>query len=283
MQHVALLGQPVGHSVSPAMQEAAFAAVGLPWRYLAFDVPPVTFPDAVSGLRALGFVGANVTVPHKAAAAALADVVEERGRRAGACNTLRFTGGRVEGFNTDVPGFIEAVDAAFGPSTLRDATVLVLGAGGAARSVLLACVEEGARRVHLLNRSLQRARALADDFPDLARLAVAPLDDETFADHLAEADLVIQTTTVGMAPDQAATPVRWPDALPPRLHVFDLIYNPRRTRFLKDAEAGGAKVCDGLGMLVSQGAIAFEHWTGRTAPRDVMRGAAEAAMRARHG
>lgn len=279
MRYVALLGQPIGHSVSPAMQEAAFASVGLPWRYLAFDVSAASFPDAVNGLRALGFVGANVTVPHKATAAALADIADERVRRAGACNTLRFTAGRVEGINTDVPGFIEAIDAAFGPSTLRDATVLVVGAGGAARSVLLACVEQGARQVRLLNRSLDRARALAIDFAPGPWLTVAPLEDRVFATHLTEVDVVVQTTAVGLAPDVEATPAGWPDTLPVGLAVYDLIYTPRPTRFLREAAARGARVSDGLGMLVSQGALAFEYWTGRPAPRGVMRAAAEAALR----
>lgn len=278
MRYVALLGQPVGHSVSPAMQEAAFAAVGLPWRYLAFDVNAASFPEAVNGLRALGFVGANVTVPHKAAAAALADTADERVRRAGACNTLRFTAGRVEGINTDVPGFIEAIDAAFGTSTLRDATVLVVGAGGAARGVLLACAEQGARRVRLLNRSLDKARALADLFAPAPWLTVAPLEDRVFAASLADVDVVVQTTAVGMAPAAEATPAPWPDTLPAGLRVYDLIYTPRPTRFLREAAERGARGSDGLGMLVAQGALAFEYWTGRPAPRDVMRIAAEAAL-----
>lgn len=278
MRYVALLGQPVGHSVSPAMQDAAFAAVGLPWRYLAFDVHAENFPDSVNGLRALGFVGANVTVPHKAAAAALADTSDERVRLAGACNTLRFTTGRVEGINTDVPGFIEAIDAAFGPTTLRDANVLVVGAGGAARGVLLACVEQGARRVRLLNRSLDKARALAAHLPQAPWLTVAPLDQRVFAASLAGVDVVVQTTAAGMALSPDATPAPWPDTLPPDLRVYDLIYTPRLTRFLREAAERGAKVSDGLGMLVSQGALAFEYWTGLTAPRDVMQAAASAAL-----
>ena len=277
MRYVALLGQPVGHSVSPAMQEAAFAHVGLPWRYLTFDVSPERFPEAVHSLRALGFVGANDTVPHKAAAAALADSAEPRVGRSGACNTLRFTETHIEGFNTDVAGFVSDLDTSFGTGVLNGASVVVVGAGGAARAALLACAEQKARSVTLLNRSRERAEALAAAFPDLS-LAIAPLADEPFAAAVANATLVVQTTSAGMSPSVDVTPAAWPGTLPSGLAVYDLIYRPRRTRFLQDAAARGAKVCDGLGMLVEQGAAAFEHWTGQPAPREIMRKAAEDAL-----
>lgn len=278
MQHAALLGHPVGHSVSPAMQEAAFAAMGLPWRYLAFDAPPESFSESVKALRTLRFVGANVTVPHKAAAASLVEVAEERVRRSGACNTLRFSRGTVEGMNTDIPGLIEALDDAFGASVLHGASVVVLGAGGAARGVLLACIEQRARRVRLLNRSMARAQALAADFPDAPALTTGPLDDAALAAAIAEATLVVQATSSGMGGDAEASPARWPDRLPPHLCVYDLVYTPRPTRFLREAAERGARTCDGLGMLVAQGALSLEAWAGAAAPRDVMRAAAERAL-----
>lgn len=273
---VALLGHPVGHSVSPAMQEAAFREVGLDWRFLPFDVVPERLEDAIRGLEALGFVGANVTVPHKLAALSLADRVDSRAGTVGACNTLVFRDGRREGYNTDVAGFAEAAAEAFGDDVLRGARVVVIGAGGAARAILAACIEMNARGVTVLNRSVERAQSLVRAFPDSATtLEAGGLD--TFGEVLEGATVVVQTTSVGMAPGIDAIPLAWPRRLD-GVAVYDVIYNPRETRFMREAQALGARVCDGLGMLVAQGAHAFALWTGREAPRGIMREAAERAL-----
>jgi shikimate dehydrogenase len=279
---VALLGHPVGHSVSPAMQEAAFAHVGLPWRFLPFDVASEHLREAIRGLQVLGFVGANVTVPHKLAALALADQADGRAAGVGAANTLVFRNRRCEAYNTDVAGFSEDVDLAFGGGTLRGARVLVIGAGGAARAVLAACIEQNAWRVTVLNRSLDRAEALIKATPRTATLLAArPLRDDTFAEALDGEDgarIVVQTTNVGMAPSAEASPVAWPERIAAGLCVYDVIYNPLETRFLREAAARGARTRDGLGMLVAQGAHAFELWTGQPAPREVMFAAAREAL-----
>jgi shikimate dehydrogenase len=235
---VALLGHPVSHSLSPRMQNAAFAARALDWAYVACDVEPDELPAAVAGLRALGFAGANVTIPHKGAVAELCDELDDLSRRSGAVNTLVFRdGGRILGANTDGPAVASAVDA-------RGAHVLVLGRGGAARAVAGALEEAGAASVRLASRS-------DPDWPP-------PGDDATILVN--------------------ATPLREEAPVPPRPHqqVVDLAYRPDGgpTALVAAArEAGCATVVDGLEILVRQGAASFELWTGVAAPLDVMRAA----------
>lgn len=261
------------------MQDAAFEALGLDWRYLPFDVLPENFAPAVEGLRALGFVGANVTVPHKHAALMLADVIEASAESVGACNVLMFSDSKVRGLNSDAHGFKQDLQAHFGPRMVG-ATVLVMGAGGAARAVVEACAGD-ADRVIVMNRSVDRATSIIESFQSeqsATRYEARVLNEDAFNNALSSATLVVQTTSCGMYPHIDATPVAWPDTVPKDLCVYDVIYNPRKTRFMREAAARGAKVCDGLGMLVEQGALAFEIWTGQSAPREVMRAAAELAM-----
>jgi shikimate dehydrogenase len=234
---VALLGHPVDHSLSPRMQNAAFAARGLDWAYVALDVQPDALPAAVAGLRALGFAGANVTIPHKGAAAALCAELDDLARASGAVNTLVFRDGRIVGANTDGPAVVSAVAA-------RGAHALVLGRGGAARSVAVALEDAGAASVRLASRSDR-------DWPPDARGATILVN---------------------------ATPLR--DEAPVAPHagqqVVDLAYRPdgRPTALVEAARAAGcATVADGLEILVRQGAAAFELWTGIPAPVDVMRAA----------
>lgn len=277
-RYVALLGHPVRHSVSQAMQEAAFSTVGLSWRYLPFDVVPERLRVAMRALVDLDFVGANVTVPHKEAALRLAEHADEIASMVGACNTLCIRDGSLYAHNTDVAGFTEAVETAFG--NVLGGHVVVLGAGGAARAVLAGCLSKGARHVRVLNRSVERARKLVASFSaGETKLEVGPLDEAAFADALRDAALVVQTTSCGTLPDVGWSPIAWPPSLPSSLCVFDLVYNPRPTRFMQEASALGADVCDGLGMLVAQGAHAFELWSGQEAPRDVMQQAAAASLK----
>jgi shikimate dehydrogenase len=235
---VALLGHPVDHSLSPRMQNAAFAARALDWAYVALDVDSDALPGAVAGLRALGFAGANVTIPHKGAVAGLCDELDDLSRRSGAVNTLVFRdGGRIVGANTDGPAVASALDA-------YGAHVLVLGRGGAARAVVAALEDAGAASVRLASRS-------DPDWPP-------PAGDATILVN--------------------ATPLRDEAPVPPRPHqqVVDLAYRPdgRPTALVAAArEAGCAIVVDGLEILVRQGAAAFELWTGVPAPIDVMRAA----------
>ncbi len=268
---LALLAHPAGHSVSPAMQQAALDALGLRARYEALDVAPDALAAAVAALRSAPWWGANVSVPHKESVVPLLDELRPTARRLGAVNTIVRDGDRLVGDNTDLAGFARALDAlgAYGP----DATAVVLGAGGAARAVVAALRDRGAT-VAVFNRSVARAEALVAELgADGATVLAA---DEVEA-AVRAADLLVQTTTVGMVGGPPGSPLA-AGVLPSAGAVVDLVYRPARTPLLRAAAAAGLTVQNGLPMLVWQGAAAFEAWTGRTAPADAMGRAAEAAL-----
>jgi shikimate dehydrogenase len=267
---LALLAHPAGHSVSPAMMAAAFAAVGREARYDALDVAPEDLADAVAALRRAPWLGANVSVPHKAAVVPLLDELRPTARRLGAVNVVVRQGERLVGDNTDLPGFARAL-AALEPIAGRRA--VVLGAGGAARAVVAALRDRGfAVAVH--NRTPARARALVEA---LGGAGATVLTDADLADAVAAADLLVQTTTVGMVGGPPGSPL--PEGvLPTGGAVVDLVYRPAITPLLRAARAAGLVVQNGLPMLVHQGAAAFEAWTGLPAPVDAMGQAAEAAL-----
>jgi shikimate dehydrogenase len=234
---VALLGNPVDHSLSPRMQNAAFAARALDWAYVACDVDPDALPAAVAGLRALRFAGANVTIPHKGAVAALCDELDDLSRRSGAVNTLVFRDGRTVGANTDGPAVAEALDT-------RGGHALVLGRGGAARAVAVALEDAGAASVRLASRA-----------------------DADWPPRAGDATILVNATP--LRDEAPVTPRR-------DQQVVDLAYRPdgRPTALVVAAHAAGCEtVVDGLEILVRQGAAAFELWTGVAAPIDVMRAA----------
>ena len=264
---VGLLGWPVRHTRSPAMHNAAFGALGLNWRYAPLPVPPERIGDAVRGLVALGFRGANVTVPHKEAVLSHLDSVEPAAAALGAVNTLvidRPSDGlpTVTGHNTDVAGFLAALRAGgFEPQGKRTA---VIGAGGAARAVVYALLSAEAQVVTVLNRTCSRVETLVDDlapYAEACALESARLTEQRLVAAARAADLLVNATPVGMWPKTDAS--IWPDeqSLPAHLTVMDLVYRPRETRLLTQARTAGAHAIDGLGMLVHQGALAFDLWT----------------------
>jgi shikimate dehydrogenase len=258
-----VLGWPVAHSRSPAMHNAALAAVGLhDWRYQLLPVPPELLAETVPALRGAGFRGANVTIPHKAAALALATDRTERAAAIGAANTLTFEpGGEIVADNTDAPALIAAL-----PFDARGRNAVVLGAGGSARAVVWALAGAGAREVSIWNRSPPRARALADELGATALGADAQLPD---------ADLLVNCTSVGLdGGDPFGSLPLVADSLSHYRCVVDLVYTPSGTRLLDAAAHAGAATVDGLEILVGQGALSFERFTGRAAPLDVMRAAA---------
>jgi shikimate dehydrogenase len=267
-----IIGWPVAHSMSPAMHNAAFAALGLNWCYLALPVLPDHVGEAVRGLRALGFVGANVTVPHKRAVMPYLDEISPTARTMSAVNTIVVRDGRLLGDNTDWLGFLASLrEEGFEPEGTRCA---VLGAGGAARAVVYALASIGSA-VTVYNRTLARAEELISDMSaacPAASLRARPL--AALAEIGEETDLIVNTTSLGMWPETEASP--WPLGRPFPGHVTacDLIYNPLESLFLSQARAAGAEIINGLGMLVHQGAIAFETWTGQQAPIEAMRAAA---------
>jgi shikimate dehydrogenase len=270
-KRLAVLGHPISHSRSPAMHNAALAALGLAdgWTYEAIDVAPTEFEALVRGMAAQGFVGANVTVPHKIAALELADEASEATQAIGAANTLSFSSGRIAAENTDARGFLSSLPA---PPVGKRA--LVLGAGGSARAVAWALVTEGAQ-VSIWNRTPEKAERLADQLGALALRS----GDERLA--TANFDLIVNATTVGMgrsgegAADLKSLPVR-ADSLGETHQLVDLAYGPSETDLARVARAHGATIVDGLEVLVRQGAASLRIWTGQDPPIEAMRGAARA-------
>jgi len=268
---VGVLGDPVAHSRSPAMHNAAFRALGLDWCYVPLHVAPAQIEAALRGLVALGFVGANVTIPHKEAAARLADELTPAAAAIGAVNTLTvLPGGRLRGDNTDAGGTLAALREA-GVEVAGQCAV-VLGAGGSARAVAYALAAGGAHVV-LANRTPERAAALAAGLqPHVAgRLeAVALANAGALEAALARARLLVNATSVGLHPGPDLSPLPEGVGLHPGLAVLDLVYAPRQTRLLRQAADAGCKTVEGLRVLVHQGALSFALWTGRPAPLDVM-------------
>lgn len=272
----ALLGSPVAHSGSPAMHNAAFAATGRDARYLAFDVAAGDLAAAIRGLAALGAIGANVTIPHKEQALALADEVAPRARRSASANVLAFRDGRVLADDTDGAGFVRA--AAEAGAELAGARVLLLGAGGAGRAVAAAALDAGAERLWVYNRSPERAANLARSLdPSGRRLEV--LAPDAVLQALAGADLIINATSLGLKRDDPSpldtVPLGGPPAGPWHAAragavAVDLVYSPQATAFVRDARAAGLRAVDGRRMLVWQAALAWEVWFGETGPVAVM-------------
>ncbi len=278
-QLVGVIGWPVTHSLSPLLHNAVFAHLGLNWRYVPMPVREADLTAAVRGLAALGFRGANVTVPHKTAVIPLLNSVTDAVHVVGAVNTIRvdLSTGKLEGLNTDMSGFL--TDLAANSVRIENGTpVIILGAGGAARACAAGLVRSGAK-VTLVNRSLERAQAvvqfLRSSWPQ-SSVTAEPMSALPWL--LKGVTLIVNATSVGLWPDVNVSP--WPPEVPfpPGVTVYDTIYRPLKTRLMQDAEKAGARVVGGLGMLIYQGAAAFEAWTGQPTPLQVMRQAAESAF-----
>jgi len=276
---IGVFGCPVAHSLSPAMHNAAIAALGLNFVYVPFEVAPEALEAAIRSLPALGIVGVNLTIPHKIRVLPLLDEVEPNAMAIGAVNTVCCRNGKLYGCNTDGAGFFEPL-CAIGTKladTIRGEQVFVLGAGGAARSVVFRLVQEGARVV-LANRSLERAQRLAQDVLDAGYsadcLRVLPLEPiAPLAEAIAASRMLVQTTRVGMHPDIEDVPSLPLEALHPGLLVYDLVYNPVETRLLREAKKRGCQTLSGVRMLVGQGAESFRLWTGISPPIEIMEAA----------
>ncbi len=283
-RYVGLIGHPVGHSVSPAMHKAAFDRLGLDMRYELWDTEESNLPDRVQGLKDPSRLGANVTVPYKESVVPLIDSLDDLAGRIGAVNTLINYEGRLVGHNTDAGGFLRALqqDGGFDPARRR---AVLIGAGGVARAVAFALASQRARSVVLTDVVPERAQKLAEDLlraPSAAsnlEVRTMSVDSGEFAGVLWNSDLLVNCTPIGMkhSPTEGQSPIE-KALIPKGMLVYDVIYNPAETRLLADAARVGARVLGGLSMLVYQGALAFELWTGRDAPVDVMMEAAGASL-----
>ena len=261
----AVIGDPVRHSLSPTLMNAAFAASGLDWTYVALEVSANRLPDALVGVRALGIAGLSVTMPHKESAAACADLLSSTAERLGAVNCLVNEDGVLIGHNTDGEGFVRSLRHGFGfdPSGRR---CVVFGAGGSARSIILALADAGATEIVVVNRTLsraERAAALAGDRGEVVALDGVRSD-------LVDADLIVNATSVGMGqPSPADMPFDASVVHSGQL-VVDIVYSPLETPLLALSRSNGATVANGVAMLAHQAAVQFELWTGTDAPIDVM-------------
>ncbi|MGI8820362.1 MAG: shikimate dehydrogenase [Chthoniobacterales bacterium] len=272
-----IFGDPIEHSRSPQMQNAAMEACDLPMRYARFHIRSGELGPALGLLPALDFIGVNLTVPHKIAGAAAMDRLDEFARQVGAVNTVQVAGDRLLGSNTDGPGFARAIRSEFSVD-LRDLRVLLLGAGGAGRAIAMQCAVEGCERLVLANRTPEKAQELADElrphFRDarvagpVARLEAVPWDERSLRLQIANTDLLVNATSVGLR--RSDPPLLTAALLVPHLMVYDTVYGPHRTGMLRAAAEAGARGANGLSMLLHQGALAFETWFDRDAPLEAM-------------
>ena len=269
-QFCGVIGNPVEHSLSPAIHNAAFQQLRLNFVYLAWKVEAIG--DAVRGLRALGnFRGASVTIPHKVAVLPFLDEVDETARHIGAINTIVAENGKLLGTNTDATGALRALKD--GHAVLGAEPVVILGSGGAARAIAFAlAVDAGIHRLHLLGIDDLERRRLASDLMQKTAVQVAEafLDELSLKAALAEARVLIHCTPIGMSPKTGVSCVP-AHLLHPGLAVMDIVYNPRETKLLADAQAAGCRTISGLEMFLYQAAAQFERWTGQPAPTQVMR------------
>ena len=278
---VGVIGYPIGHSVSPAFQQAALDYQSIDATYQAWEVEPGDVSRFVEGLRSRDALGVNVTVPHKEAVVAHLDAVDDWARDAGAVNTIVNSRGKLSGFNTDGAGFLRALeeDGHFSP---EGCNALVIGAGGSAKAVALALARRGAASITIANRTLQRALVLAGVLEARGGHASGiPLEPARglLARAAARCDLLVNCTTLGMRQSwgEEVSPIP-AEYIPPSALVYDLVYNPPETPLLREAARAGAATLGGLPMLVYQGASSFELWTGKEAPVEVMLKVAREAL-----
>ena len=265
-----VIGDPIEHTMSPVMHNAAFKELGLDYLYVPLRVKREELGKAVESIRALNIRGLNVTLPHKVAIIPFLDELDPLAKKIGAVNTIVNDNGVLTGYNTDATGFLQALlDKGVKP---EGKNIVILGAGGASRAISFILAERGTHLV-ILNRLLEFdwAKELAQRISQISKKVRAlELNEKNLEMMLEGADILINATSVGMSPDVDETPVP-ARLLKPGLIVFDIVYNPIQTRLLKEAEAAGAQTIGGLDMLVWQGAIAFEKWTGQEAPLDLMK------------
>ncbi len=258
---VGVIGYPVAHSLSPQMHNSAFAHLGLNYVYLAWEVEPSKLEWAIEGVRGLGIVGLNVTIPHKERVARLLDELSEEAEMVGAVNTIHNVDDKLLGYNTDVEGFRRALG-----EEVRGKRAVVLGAGGAGKAVVYALVSDGASCI-ILNRTEGKAKELMQRYKELGDVSAGEFNASNLRKALSEADILVNATPLGMK-GEVIEGVE--GALGEHLIVMDLVYNPRETPLLRLARERGARVVEGWKMLLYQGAFSFEIWTGKKAPLEVM-------------
>lgn len=274
---VGVMGDPIEHSVSPAMHNMAFNAMGLDYVYVPFNVKKADLAKAVQAVRALNIRGLNVTIPHKVEIIPLLDDIDSLAGAIGAVNVLVNNDGILKGYNTDAEGFLHVLlEHGVEP---EGKNVVILGAGGAARAISFTLAGRGANLI-MLNRTPANAAKCAADVSNATgqTVEVLSLDEKNLSDAMERGHILVNTTSVGMFPDKNDALVS-SNLIRPHFIVADIVYNPYKTRLLIEAEKAGAMTINGLEMLIWQGALAFEKWTGKKAPLNVMRKGATQALK----
>ncbi len=263
---VALIGHPVEHSFSPPMHNRAFEKLNMDYAYVAFDVEPANLKSAIEGAKALNIKGFNVTIPHKISVMEFLDEIDEVARLIGAVNTIDFK--NMKGYNTDGIGAVKAIEEV---TSIKGKNVVIAGAGGASRAISFYIAKYGADAMTILNRNPLKAQNLASDVSNSGLIGEVKSDSISEINaYLADADILIDTTPVGMHPNVDDEPIATSQNMHEDLVVFDAVYNPNETVLLKEAIKAGAKPVYGIKMLLYQGAESFKIWTGRDAPVDEM-------------
>jgi shikimate dehydrogenase len=273
-----VFGDPVAHSLSPQMQNAALKSCKIDMQYARFQISPDDLQSALDLIGELNFVGVNLTTPHKIAASKSMDEIDDNARRVGAINTVKVDNAKLRGFNTDGKGFARAIRQQFAVD-LRDLRVMILGGGGAARAIALQCARENCERLVIANRTFATAQKAAEELRDyfagprvlgpVPRLQAIPWEEAAIRFQIAHLDLIVNATSLGLnRSDASPIPAR---LLAPHLMVFDTVYREDRTAFVAEATEAGARAANGFSMLLHQGALAFEIWFEREAPLEAMR------------
>lgn len=263
---VGLIGHPVEHSFSPPMHNAAFDALGMDYAYVAFDVNPAELQKAIEGARSLNIRGFNVTIPHKIDVMKYLDEIDDVARLIGAVNTIDFK--NLKGYNTDGIGAVRAIEEV---TSIKNKNVVIAGAGGASRAISFYIAKYGADSLTILNRNVDKAQSLAGDVSNSGLIDDVKSDSiNEINAYLADADILVDTTPLGMHPHINDQPIATAENMHDELVVFDAVYNPNETVLLKQAIEAGAKPVYGIKMLLYQGAESFKIWTGADAPVDIM-------------
>ena len=267
-KNLGVIGYPIKHSLSPVIQNTAIQEAGIDYAYIAMPIAPEDLEKAVIGLKALNFTGFNVTIPHKVNIMQYLDEIDEIAKLIGAVNTVHIKDGKLYGYNTDAIGFInpllkENVE-------IKDKTTVILGAGGACRAVVCGLIKQGIKNIILAVRNPVKAQLLANDFNDLVDIKVCDWHSEEFKQYLAQADLLVNTTPLGMEGNiDSKPPVDW-ESVKKSAFVYDIVYIPAETKFLQEAKEYGHKILNGERMLAEQGAAALHLWTDKDINVDIM-------------
>lgn len=264
---ICLIGNPVEHSISPALHNTISKLLGMDLVYVTFRVEKNELETAIKGLRALNVIGFNVTVPYKKDVIKYLDNNSKSSLLMGAVNVVKNIDGRLYGYNTDADGFLRSFKEETGEG-FSGKRVAMIGAGGAARAIAVKAAMDGAKEIHIINRTISKAEEIAEVVNNNIKKAVrfTGADDGTAADILNQSDIIINATSVGMYPNTEETPVTNFNGFRKGQIVYDVIYNPIKTKFLSDAEKSGCRIVNGLGMLFYQGIFAYEIWTGVKLP-----------------